>query len=136
MSRGRYVVLLLASLTSTLPVLAADELDFSETIKRPNYRASFERMLKGEKDLPSWMATPAALEEATTLSGSRRVIDGEEEDVFELCKSHECDDSGLIVIFAKNGEIAKGLLSDKKDIFFGEPTPAEKKALTTLKRSN
>jgi hypothetical protein len=136
MLRGRYFFLLIAAVMLGFPVLAADELDFSDTIKRPAYRASFERMLGGEKGLPLWMATPTALEEATTLSGTKRTVDGDEKEVFVLCKPHECDDSGLFLMFSKNGEAAKGLLSDKHDIFFGEPTPGEKEALLSLKRAD
>ena len=119
-----------------VPAIAAEEDEFSEVLKRPGYRSAFEQMLKGEKNLSQWMATPEALDDATTLSGSKRIIAGEEEEVFELCKSHECDDTGFIVMFSKHGEVAKGLLSDKQDLFLGQPTEEEKKALTALKRSD
>ena len=133
---GRSRCLLTILCCALSPALAADEVEFFEVLKNPLYRSAFEQMLKGEKNLSQWMATPEAIDDATTLSESKRIIAGEEEEVFELCKSHECDDTGFIVMFSKHGAVAKGLLSDKQDLFLGEPTADEKKALTALKRSD
>ena len=133
--RRSYFILMALALAG-VPAVAAEEAEISEILKRPGYRSTFEQMLKGEKNVPQWMATPEALDDATTLSGSKRIIAGEEEEVFELCKSHECDDTGFIVMFSKHGEVAKGLLSDNQDLFLGQPTEEEKKALTALKRSD
>jgi hypothetical protein len=131
---GRCSLLVTALVAAISPALADNDSDISETIKRASYRSAFEQMVKGQSDLPKWMATSRALEEdATTLSGSRKVIAGEESEVFELCKAHECDDSGLIVAFSKNGEVAKGLLFDKRDVFLGQPTSEERRAFLSLK---
>ena len=130
-----HIAIGLALCLAASPVMAAG-IDIADVLKRPNYRAAYETMLSGQKGLPAWMATADAVSDATTSDGSKRVIDGQEQEVFEMCKPDQCEDTGLIVIFSKNGDVAKGLLSDNDDLFFGKPTEEEKNVLLTIKNSD
>ena len=110
--------------------------DISEVLKRPAYRSAYEEMLKDRKGLPEWMATADRVADSTTSAGSVRVIDGREVQVFEMCKPDDCGRTGLVVMFSKDGETAKGFLSDDKETFLGDPTPSEKVALRGIIDSN
>lgn len=118
---------------SASTVLADPEADIGEFMKRPSYRAAYEAMVTGHEGLPKWMATPQAVSDATTLKITKRLADGQDQSVFDLCKPDECDTTGLILIFSADGKQAKGLLLDKADLFLGQPDDDDRKFLLQVK---
>ena len=126
--------------TAAVPCWAAAQkgVTIAEALQRPNYRAAYQMMLAGEKNVPKWIATPEAISIAMSAPSATHVIDDQEQEVFEMCQPGACDTTGLILIFSRHGDVAKGLLAsdDDDDVFFGHPTPAETKALLLLKNED
>jgi Inhibitor of vertebrate lysozyme (Ivy) len=101
-----------------------------DVLNRPAYRAAYERMVHNERALPSWMATAEAATRATTTPGVTRRIDGTNREIFSFCQAHNCAGHTVVVMFTDFGESAKGLLSNDNHVrFFGNPSPAESRAL-------
>ena len=138
MYRLRAFVLTIALFTNAVSATAATKgVTIAEALQRPNYRAAYEMMIANEKNLPRWMSTADAVARAMSAPSMTRVIDDQEQEVFEMCQPGACDSSGLILIFSRHGDVAKGLLAgDDNDVFFGHPTAAETKALLLLKEDD
>jgi hypothetical protein len=102
-----------------------------DVLKRPNYVAAYRRMMSGETRVPEWVATTNQLARSvTTTAGTVRVVDGNREEVFSMCKAHECDSTGFVIFFSQYGDVAKSVLRVKEGLrFFGYPTPDERAAL-------
>jgi hypothetical protein len=88
-------------------------------------------MVSGEKHLPEWIATPEQLAgSVTTSAGSVLSVGGNTEEVFSMCKAHECDSKTLVIFFSQYGDVAKGILRVNGSLrFLGYPTPDEHAAL-------
>jgi hypothetical protein len=102
-----------------------------DVLKRPNYAAAYGRMVSGEKRLPEWIATPDQLARSvTTSAGSVLSVGGNTEEVFSMCKAHECDSKTFVIFFSQFGDVAKGILRVNGSLrFLGYPTSDERSAL-------
>jgi hypothetical protein len=125
--------LLLIGLAASASKAQAASLDIYiwDVLRRSNYVAAYRRMMSGEKHLPDWIATPNQLSRSvTTSAGAVRTISGNTEEVFVMCKAHECDSTGFVIFFSQYGDVAKSLLRVNGNFrFFGFPTPDEREAL-------
>jgi Inhibitor of vertebrate lysozyme (Ivy) len=130
----RMTAFLLIAVLATLASMAqaqSPDIYIWDVLKRPNYIAAYRRMVSGEKQLPTWVATPNQLSRSvTTSAGTVRTIGGNTEAVFAMCKAHECDTTAFVIFFSQYGDVAKSVLRVNGNLrFFGYPTPDERQAL-------
>ena len=119
-------------LASTIAGAGSPDVYIFDVLRRPNYRAAYVRMLQGQRSLPKWMATPEAAGAGTTNAGTVANVGTEQMEVFEFCEPHNCGGHHTVVGFEHYGDIAKGVLRvDGRTRFFGNPSPAEIKALVS-----
>ena len=97
--------------SASLARAAGPDIYIWDVLKRPNYVAAYRRMVSGEKRLPEWIATPNQLgRSVTTNAGTVRVVSGNTEEVFSMCKAHECDLTAFVIFFSQYGDVAKSVL--------------------------
>ena len=98
-----------------------------DVLRRPDYRIAYERMLKGERALPPWMATVEATIDTTEIPGKTAKLGGDERELFTACEPHNCGGHTLVVMFSGFGtQVAKGLLSVEGSArLLGKPSKAE-----------
>ena len=126
-----YLLLIGQVVLSSAALAESPEIYIWDVLKRQNYIAAYRRMLSGETRVPKWVATPDQLARSvTTSAGTVRVVGGNKEEVFSMCKAHECDSTGFVIFFSQYGDVAKSALRVNGSLrFFGYPTPEERAAL-------
>lgn len=122
---------------------AVQEEQLFETLKKPAYRASWDAMFKGEKNVPSWITNIGkGLGQTSPCKASK--IDDIEYTVHTVCKPHDCGANNFMVFFAPNGTQAWGVLIktnygrsgklvSSSERFFGNPNQKMKDALIKAK---
>lgn len=104
-----------------------------DLLKRPQFRASFDGLFKGEQNVDAWV-----LEFQRTGNGvadvSKRVpIDGRTYIGSTVCKPHDCGANQLHVLFTEDGAGASAVLvSPRGRRWFGNPTDAQRAVLLRL----
>lgn len=93
--------------TTTIPTTA-------ELLQQPVYKTSWQKMVKGQKNLPAWAR------KGMGTSTPYEVIewDGQEYKVGSLCKPHDCGNNFMWVAFSKDKKQVWGLrvsVDDKPD---------------------
>lgn len=124
--------------------LAVQEKSLFDALEKPAYRASWDAMFKGEKNVPLWVSNIGkGLGQAAPCKGSK--IDDTEYEVHDVCKPHDCGDNNFIVFFAPEGRQAWGVLIkttygrsgnllSSTERFFGKPDQKMKDALIKAKK--
>ncbi|MGO8737812.1 Ivy family c-type lysozyme inhibitor [Rhodoblastus sp.] len=117
--------------SASLACAASPDIYIWDVLKRPNYIAAYRRMVSAEKRLPEWITTPEQLARSvTTTAGTVRSVGGNTEEVFSMCKAHECDSKTFVIFFSQYGDVAKSVLRVNGSLrFLGYPTPDERAAL-------
>lgn len=90
-------------------------------IKNPVYRAAWDALFKGEREVPSWLVEWADKSSGPTSPCGKAVVNDVEYVVHTVCKAHECGDNLFIVLFAPGGKQAWGVLITESERFFGNP---------------
>ncbi len=113
---------------------AGEEAYLFHVLKKPVYRAAWEAMFKGEKDVPAWLAEWADKSAGPTSPCRAAVVNEVEFMVHSVCKAHECGDNLFIVFFAPGGKQAWGVLTAERERFFGKPDELMRYALLDARR--
>jgi Inhibitor of vertebrate lysozyme (Ivy) len=131
MHRTAFCLLVGVVASASIAHAASPDIYIWDVLKRPNYVAAYRRMVSGEKRLPEWIATPDQLARSvTTSAGTVRSVGGNTEEVFSMCKAHECDSKTFVIFFSQYGDVAKSVLRVNSSLrFLGYPTPDERTAL-------
>jgi hypothetical protein len=104
------------------------------------YRAGWDSMLKGQKNLPAWVSTFSKTMDGVATPSEDVDIDGQTYTYATVCKPHECGGNTLYVVFNSEG-MAWGLLEgsadgdNPKDRYLGKPNKAIADALTAKVKS-
>ena len=132
------ILLALALIFSiSAPTFAVEGEYLFDILKKPGYRASWEAMFKGEKQVPSWLAKFDKTYDAPTAPCKPLSIDGIEYKPHSVCKAHDCADNFFMMMFAPSGRQAWGvLLTPSQQRFFGNPDKKLKDALIKSKDCN
>jgi hypothetical protein len=105
------------------------------------YRAGWDAMLKGQKNLPAWVSTFSKTMDGVATPSEDAEIVGQTYTYATVCKPHDCGGNLLYVVFNSEGE-AWGLLEgnadgdNKKDRYLGKPSEAIADALAAKARSD
>ena len=103
-----------------------------DVLHRPDYRAGYEKMLRGARDLPDWMASPDEMLHSTANAVELFHMGTKDYEVYTACKPHDCELNRTIVLFTDFGETAKAALTrDGRKRFLGHPDRLETKLLAT-----
>ena len=129
------VLLFILSSVSAFAFAPGEEYLF-DSLKKPAYRASWNAMFKGEKNVPAWLANFAKTYNGPTSPCKPLNIDGVEYKVHSVCKAHDCAANMFIVFFAPEGRKAWGVLFTSSQRFFGHPDQKMKSALVRAKDCN
>lgn len=122
MMRPPRVLMALALLGSGGSALAAKDVYLFELLKQAPYRAAWTEMLKGEA-VPGWVASYAKTFNGPASPVTAVTVGGESDTLAWVCKTHDCRDNQLHVLFAPGGSRAWALLSeDSQQRFLGHPT--------------
>ncbi len=105
-----------------------------DVLKKPVYRAAWDAMFRGEKDIPVWLAEWADKSAGPTSPCKAAVVNEIEYMVHFVCKAHECGDNLFIVFFAPGGKQAWGVLTTDSERFFGKPDELMRYALLDARR--
>jgi len=138
------LVLLVLFCFMGLSVFAGQQEFLDDRFKKPAYRASWQAMFKGEKNVAPWYAKMDNNYQSNANRCKPTTIDGIEYEVHTLCKKHDCGDNNFIVFFAPEGRQAwgvllltaygpKGDLTKSSERFFGKPDQKMKDALIKAK---
>jgi hypothetical protein len=104
-----------------------------DLLKRPQFRASFDGLFKGEQNVDAWV-----LEFQRTGNGVADVsrsypIEGRTYIGSSVCKPHDCGANQLHVLFTEDGAGATAVLvSPRGRRWFGNPTDAQRAVLLRL----
>ena len=112
-------ILLLGSHAKVAPPL--DQEYLFNVIKNPAYRAAWDALFKGEREMPSWLVGWADQSTGPTSPCGKAVVNDVEYAVHTVCKAHECGDNQFVVFFAPEGRQAWGVLITESERFFGNP---------------
>ena len=118
--------------TACSVAVAAGDTYLTDVMKKPSYSRALTNLLKQSRSLPVW--TRQLLKTSGDYVGTPVdyvTIDGTRYELFGTCKTHDCGDNRLEVMFAPNGTQAwGGVLKDGKSvIYLGAPSPAQQSAL-------
>jgi hypothetical protein len=135
--------------TSMLMTLASTARAESRISKAPELRSGLSKDgISGKAPTPLVATSNQLSRSVTTSAGAVRTIGGNTEEVFVMCKAHECDTTAFVIFFSQYGDVAKTRralipLENKRNflevtgdimehvdpIFFGDPKTAAFKAL-------
>jgi hypothetical protein len=107
----RLLLVLLLLLAST-PSFAAGEPEgpyLFDLLKQQSYLAAWKAMLKGET-VPPWVAGYAKTFDGPSAPAKYVPVGGESYTLGWVCKTHDCGDNQLYVLFSPDGKTAWGLL--------------------------
>ena len=123
----RYGFWLAVALIAT-PAMAGPYL--FELLQIKTYHASWNALLKGEKNVPAWIVAFGKNGDGVAGESTDIKVDGQDYVYATVCKPHDCGDNQLGVIFAAQGDGAWALLKDGDgERFFGKPDKAMSDAL-------
>ena len=107
------------------------ELRLFDFLDKPAYRASWNALFRGEKNVDPWLARYAKTRNGPSSPGEIVELGGVPYQTANVCKAHDCGDNQFHVLFAPKGARAWGLLLTdlKKERFFGKPDEEKKDAL-------
>lgn len=77
----------------------------SELIQQPGYLSTWQKMVKGQKNLPNW----ARRGEGTSVPAENMHWQGKEYRVGNICKPHDCANNFLVVAFSANKKQSWGV---------------------------
>ena len=87
---------------------------------------AYERMFRGERNVPAWFATAKRAAAGTTDTGRVVTIEGRQQELCVFCEPHNCDGHSFAVLFSNYGQRAVGASRvDEKYKYFGNPTNDE-----------
>jgi len=110
----------------------AEEPYLFDLLKQAPYRAAWDTMFKGEKNIPAWIITFGKTYDGVASPGRTVEVDGENDLLASVCKPHDCGDNQLYVLFAPDAAQAWGMLltGESNTRWFGAPSDAAKAVLT------
>ena len=103
-----------------------------DVLNRPEYRASWNRMLSGAGGIPRWLAQYARTQDGPATPGVVHDVGGAEREFYHVCEAHNCGSSAFEVMFGDDGADAKGILliEGRPTRFYGNPTRQEIQAMS------
>lgn len=112
---------------ATLESIAGNHLP--DIIAKPEYLASWNRLIDGEPRAEPWLKRYASSKYGTTVPGSRVALGDGDYMITMVCEPHNCGPRQFFVMFAPGGSAAWGILliDTREEIVFGAPD-AEKVA--------
>ena len=130
MRRAVACILSIVVLASTAS--AGDQPYLFDMLKKPAYRAAWDALLTGEKDVPPWLAKYAKTLNGPSGPGQMVRIRDSDYQLNDVCKTHDCGNNYFIVLFAPSGQRAWGLLRINGDTqrFFGNPDEEKKRVMS------
>lgn len=121
----------LALLTSVSATSAADVFLF-DLLHRPQYRRAYDAMLRSAPTVPKWIARYSKTGDGPSQPAQDIKADGTTYLLADVCKTHDCDDHKLQVIFAPDGQRAWGrTLENGSASWIGAPPPV---VMSTVER--
>ena len=118
-------------ISATAAVAQGPSIYVFDVLKRPTYSKSYDRMFRGERNVPSWFGTAKRATEGTTDAGTIEKVGGVEEELYTFCEQHNCAGHSFAVLFSSSGERAVGASNiGGTHRFFGNPTDREQYVLT------
>ena len=133
----RFLLLAVLGVAALMPIAANAQGTASapylfDLLAKPAFNASFDAMLKGEKNVDGWLQNKSG-----PASPARNyVTDGKPQFGGSLCKPHDCGENQFYYLFTQDGSRAVGLLiKANTQRWFGNPSAAEKSTLLQVSRS-
>src|SRR5437868_2147297 len=88
--------------------VAAQSLPYlSDTLKAPAYKAAFDALFRGERNLPAWLLAYRKNRNGAEIPGR---VEGGSYELYGVCEPHNCSDSHILVLFVPEGSRAWAVL--------------------------
>jgi len=130
--RYALAALALVAAGSLLPARAAD-LYLFDLLHRPQYRRAYNAMLGTSPSVPKWIARYSKTGDGPSQPAQDLKVDGDTYLLADVCKTHDCDDHKLQVIFAPDGQQAWGrTLENGSMTWISYPSPGVRKAVERI----
>lgn len=134
----RIIVAVGAMVVALAGSVAAQSLPYlSDTLKVPAYKAAFDALFRGERNLPAWLLAYRKNRNGAEIPGR---VEGGNYELYGVCEPHNCSDSYILVLFVPEGSRAWAVLittpvADGPRIyrFFGHPNPQQRSILSSAK---
>jgi len=120
--------------------VAAQSLPYlSDTLKVPAYKAAFDALFRGERNLPAWLSAYRKNRNGAENAGR---VEGGSYELYGVCEPHNCSDSRILVLFVPGGSRAWAVLITSLDTagqispnykFLGHPDPQQRSILSSAK---
>ena len=104
-----------------------------DLLKRPQFRASFDALFKGEQNVDAWVTEFQRSGNGVADESKRYQIEGRAYIGCMVCKPHDCGANQLHVLFTEDGAGATAvLISPRGRRWFGNPSDAQRALLLRL----
>lgn len=100
---------------------AQQTLTTAELVQQPQYKSSWQKMIKGQKNLPAWARKGAG----TSAPPEWAEWDGKKYQVGNICKPHDCASHFLLVAFSEDKKRAWGVRISVEDKPEALETPSQ-----------
>jgi hypothetical protein len=130
----RALLTILAVGSAFLPAIAsAADTYLFDLLRRPQYRRSYNTMLSTAPATPKWVAYYSKTLDGPSQPAQNLKVDGDTYLLADVCKTHDCDDHKLQVVFAPDGRQAWGrTLENGSTTWIGSPSPGVRKAVERI----
>ena len=124
--------------------VAAQSLAYlSDSLKVPAFKASFDALFRGERNLPAWLLAYRKNRNGAENAGR---VEGGSYELYGVCEPHNCSDSRILIMFVPGGSRAWAVLitlpntpgstgkgSSPNYRFFGNPDRQQRALLRSAK---
>ena len=130
----RFVALIIGSTVAITSGTAFAEAYLFDLLAKPTYHKSWNALFLGETNVDYWIAQYSKTKNGPAGPGKKVNLGNIEYQINNVCKTHDCGDNQLYVLFAPNGAKAWGFLlkNGEQERFFGNPDDEKKKALRSV----
>lgn len=121
----------LAFVLAAFAASAADPAFLFDALRKPDYRSSWDKLMKEVSPTPDWLTQFAKNFDGAAGQMVPVAIDGKPFELSYVCKPAECAAHRFEVLFDAANKRAYGALGGKDNSpgYFGAPTPAMQEAM-------